>query len=237
MKMELKIFKDKNEVAEKFCAYLENLITVREAIYIALSGGSTPKIVFDRLAQNYSHLDWSNVHLFWGDERCVPPTHEDSNYKMTVDHLLSKIVIPKENIHRIKGEAPPAEEAETYGRLLERVLPKHNGIPQFDLVMLGMGSDGHTVSIFPNQIDLWSSEKWCEVADHPTNGQKRVTITGTVINHAREVAFLVTGAEKQEKVTEILQNKPNSKLYPAALVAPDYGRLSWFLDEAAAGGI
>ena len=235
--MEVNVFKDKQEVAEKFCAYLYDLITAQEVVYIALSGGSTPKIVFDWLAERYGHLDWSKVHLFWGDERCVPPTHEDSNYKMTVDHLLSKIVIPSENVHRIKGEAPPVQEAVSYSQLLEKTLPGHNGVPQFDLVILGMGGDGHTASIFPHQIDLWSSGRWCEVADHPTSGQKRVTITGKVINNAHEVAFLITGSDKKEKVAEILKNGPGGISYPAALVSPDPGKLSWFLDEAAAEGI
>ncbi|MEL7006925.1 MAG: 6-phosphogluconolactonase, partial [Bacteroidota bacterium] len=156
--MNTRVYKDKQEVAEQFSQYIEELVNKHNKISIALSGGSTPKVVFDYLAANYQGLDWSKVRLFWGDERCVPPTHNESNYKMTVDHLLSKINIPEENIFRVKGENSPGEEAVAYDQLLQNKLPIVNGIPQFDLVILGMGSDGHTASIFPHEIELWNSE-------------------------------------------------------------------------------
>ena len=131
------------------------------------------------------------------------------------------------------GENEPKSEAKRYGQLLAEKLKTANGIPQFDLVILGMGSDGHTASIFPHEIELWDSEANCEVAVHPDSGQKRVSLTGRVINNAREVAFLVTGADKQEKVTGILNQSLESKSYPASLVKPTSGKLYWFLDEAA----
>ena len=233
--MEVKVFKDKQEVAEKFSEYLAQLISSRDVIYVALSGGSTPKVVFDHLAEHFQDLDWSRVHFFWGDERCVPPEDQESNYKMTVDHLLSRINMPVENIHRIKGENEPVAEAASYSEQLVRFLPSQNGIPQFDLVILGMGSDGHTASIFPDQLHLWTSGKLCEVAEHLDTGQKRLTITGKVINNAMEVAFLVTGADKREKVNEVLRYDRNSQQYPAALVSPQSKKLLWFTDETAAG--
>ena len=234
--MKLKISKTKQEVAVDFSRYLAILISNRETIHIALSGGSTPKIVFDELAANFQDdIDWSKVHLYWGDERCVDPTDDDSNYKMTVAHLLSKINIPEGNIHRIKGENKPDEEAKRYADVLDEKLPKSNEIPQFDLVILGMGDDGHTASIFPYEIELWDSDRFCDVAVHPDSGQKRVTITGKVINNAETVAFLVTGSGKTEKFTEIINKTGNYKQYPSSLVNPKSGNLLWFLDEAAAG--
>ncbi len=234
--MKLKKFKTKQEVALYFSRYLAILIANRDIAHIALSGGSTPKIVFDELATNFQEdIDWSNVHLYWGDERCVPPEDDDSNYKMTVTHLISKIDIPEENIHRIKGENNPEYEAKRYAELLDERLPKAGGIPQFDLVILGMGDDGHTASIFPHEIELWNSEKYCEVAVHPDSGQKRITLTGGIINNADTVVFLVTGSNKTEKFNEIKNQMGNYKSYPASLVNPESGRLLWFLDEAAAG--
>lgn len=234
--MKLKISKTKQEVAINFSRYLAILIANRETVHIALSGGSTPKIVFDELASNFQEdIDWSHVHLYWGDERCVEPTDDDSNYKMTVAHLISKINIPKDNIHRIKGENEPEYEAKRYAELLDENLPKTKGLPQFDLVILGMGDDGHTASIFPHEIELWGSEKFCEVAIHPDSGQKRVSLTGKIINNADTVVFLVTGSSKAEKFTEIKNKTGNYESYPASLVKPSSGRLLWFLDEATAG--
>ena len=165
--MELKIFKDKKEVAAQFSSFLADRIKSGERLTMALSGGSTPKVVFDYLAAYYTDLDWSNVHLYWGDARCVPPTHDESNYKMTVDHLLSKIDIPEYNIFRVRGEDDPQSEAKRYANSLSNNLDLENGLPQFDLVILGMGSDGHTASIFPHEMPLWNAEGHCVVSTHP----------------------------------------------------------------------
>lgn len=236
--MELKIYTDKNEVAVEFSKYLADFVSQRKVSHIALSGGSTPKIVFDELASLYADkIDWKNVHFYWGDERCVDPTDDQSNYKMTVVHLLSKIDIPSENIHRVKGENDPEEEADRYAQVLEENLPKSNGLPKFDMVILGMGDDGHTASIFPHELDLWNSDKLCEVAVHPESGQKRVTITGGVINNADTVAFLVTGEAKSEKVRIITQQEKGYNRYPASLVSPISKSLVWFLDQSAASEI
>ncbi|WP_430907395.1 6-phosphogluconolactonase [Maribacter sp. 2-571] len=236
--MKTKIATDKANVAVDFSRYLAILISSRKTVHIALSGGSTPKVVFDELAANFqADIDWSKVHLYWGDERCVPPEDDQSNYKMTETHLLSKIKIPKENVHRVLGEDDPEKEAARYAALLEDHLPSVDGLPQFDLVILGMGDDGHTASIFPHEIALWQSEKYCEVATHPDSGQKRITITGKLINNAVIVAFLVTGKNKAPKVAEIIHKKGSFEAYPAALVAPKSQKLLWFLDAEAAQGL
>ena len=236
--MEFKIFNNKEDVAQKFSAYLFSLLQDKDQIHVALSGGSTPKIVFDELASEYGdQVSWEKVHFYWGDERCVMPTDEQSNYKMTKDHLLSKIDIPEENIHRIKGEADPQEEALNYAALISQNLPTVNGIPQFDLVILGMGDDGHTASIFPHQIGLWDSDELCEVATHPESGQLRITITGKLINNSAKVVFLVTGKNKSAKVREIIRKEGHYGSYPASLVAPRSDVLIWYLDTEAASEI
>ncbi|RIV68420.1 6-phosphogluconolactonase [Flagellimonas aequoris] len=233
--MGIKIYKDKNEVAVQFSAYFVEQAAGRDEFHVALSGGSTPKIVFDVLAENFAdQVDWGKVHFYWGDERCVPPTDAESNYKMTVEHLFSKIDVPHENINRILGERDPNGEAMRYANLLEIDLNRVDGIPQFDLVILGMGDDGHTASIFPHEIELWNAADHCVVATHPDSGQKRVSINGKVINTAKEVAFLVTGASKAEKVEAVIEKTEGSDVYPASLVNPKSGRLIWFLDEEAA---
>ena len=233
--MEIRVYKDKNEVAEQFSAYFAEKVANEESFHVALSGGSTPKIVFDVLAVNYADkIDWTKVHFYWGDERCVPPSDDESNYKMTAEHLFSKIEVPHENINRILGEKDPKGEAMRYANLLEIDLNRVEGVPQFDLVILGMGDDGHTASIFPHEIELWDALDHCVVATHPDSGQKRVSINGKVINTAKEVAFLVTGASKAEKVMAVVEKTIGSEAYPASLVNPKSGNLLWFLDAEAA---
>lgn len=236
--MTLHIFDTKEQVAKAFSEYFRDLAEGDQTLHVALSGGSTPKIVFDYLAANFGkEINWEKINFYWGDERCVPPTDPESNYKMTVDHLLSKIEMPSFNIFRVLGENGSEGEAVRYSQVLDTELPKANGIPQFDLVMLGMGDDGHTVSIFPDSISLWDASENCVVATHPDSGQKRVTITGKLVNNAKAVAFLVTGAGKAEKVQEIIKQEKDFASYPASLVQPTQGELVWFMDQDAAKGI
>ncbi len=234
--MKLKVLDNKQDVAKAFSEYLKELIEKADGkINVALSGGSTPKAIFDYMADNYKDsIDWSKLCLFWGDERCVAPTDAESNYKMTVDHLLSKIDFPKENIFRILGENNPEKEAIRYGKVLEEQLDSDEDGVIFDLVILGMGDDGHTASIFPYNIELWDNTNNCVTAKHPDSGQIRVSLTGQVINNASEVIFLVTGAGKAEKVELIIEEKEGFKKYPAALVTPYTENLTWFLDKDAA---
>lgn len=236
--METRIFENKEAVAKGFSAYLSDLIDSKSEIHIALSGGSTPKIVFDELVAEYGDkIDWKKVYFYWGDERCVPPSDSESNFKMTQDHLLSKIEMPAENVHRIQGENDPSQEAKRYSKVLQKQLPSENGMPRFDLVILGMGDDGHTASIFPDSIDQWEAKELCVTVAHPVSGQIRVSLSGGIINHAETVAFLVTGKSKAEKVREVIQKEGNFNSYPASLVKPESGNLIWFLDEDAAADL
>ena len=227
----IKIFDSKSEIAQFFGKLLKERTAQSDKVNIALSGGSTPKAIFDELAQSYADtIDWSKVHLFWGDERCVPPTDAESNYKMTVDHLLSKVDVPDANVHRVMGELSPGNACEIYDDLLNEKLPTIKGIPQFDIMLLGMGDDGHTASIFPHEIELWNAPGNCVVATHPESGQKRVSLTGQLINHAKEIYFLVTGTGKADKLDEIINQKPGYQGYPAALVVNPF----WLIDKDAA---
>ncbi len=205
---------------------------------IALSGGNSPKGLFKKMSKKYRNsIPWDRIHFWWGDERCVSPHDAESNYKMTVDYLLSKINIPKENIHRIKGERNPDEEAQRYSEEITLNLNSRNDIPVFDLIILGMGSDGHTASIFPNQMELLNTEKICEVAQHPNSGQKRITLSGRVINNANRIFFLVTGENKAMRISEIMNDTDAAKQLPAYHISANSGRLIWFLDDAAASKI
>ncbi|QRX64560.1 6-phosphogluconolactonase [Dysgonomonadaceae bacterium zrk40] len=234
--MNIQIFQSTDALCRAFTQWLKELLIEKGTITIALSGGSTPKSLFDYWAAlPGGEIDWKRVKFFWGDERCVPPTHEESNYRMTKIHLFDRIAVPEENIFRMHGENDPSEEAVRYGRLLQQELESENSTPTFDIVMLGMGDDGHTASIFPHQMELWDSETNCVAATHPVSGQQRVSLTGRVINAARNVAFLVTGSNKADKVQEIV-SKPEvaEKKYPAARVQPESGNLYWFIDRQAA---
>jgi 6-phosphogluconolactonase len=236
-KENIHIFPGVEELADYFAVKIAESISKIEGdrlFYIALSGGSTPGKIFRFLSENYKEkIDWSKVMIFWGDERCVSPASDDSNYRMAYESLIRNINIPGKNIYRIKGENDPAEEAERYSELVGRLLPHHKNIPQFDLVMLGLGEDGHTASIFPGDIHLFNSERLFEVSRHPSTGQTRITATGKLINNARQVCFLVTGESKAERVAQVIEKKTGWLDLPASQVNPADGRLGWLLDEQA----
>lgn len=233
--MEIQIFKTKDDLNYTFTERIKEIISEKERVTFALSGGSTPKSLFDYWAQlPKDEIDWKKVRFFWGDERCVPPSDDESNYKMTKEHLFDFVPVPNENIFRILGENDPGSEAVRYGKLLTGELETTNGVPSFDVLMLGMGDDGHTASIFPHEITLWDSPENCVTATHPVSGQRRVSLSGKVINAAKNVFFLVTGENKADKVKEIIEQPDQTgKKYPAALVQPDSGNLYWFLDHGA----
>jgi len=224
-------------VAEEFKQLSVSAGRHQEKIHIALSGGSTPKILFRLLAQAPYHddINWRLLHFFWGDERCVPPDHPESNYGMIRENLLQHIEIPESNIHRIQGEIAPDEAANSYSTEIQQNVPSGiNGFPRFDLILLGMGEDGHTASLFPDSDVLKIKDKICAVAVHPVSGQKRVTLTMPVINHAKKVAFMVTGESKREMVSEIFNQAPGFDKYPASLIHPSHGEIEWLLDGPAA---
>ena len=234
--MDIRIFDTQQQLNQAFTEWLKEIVRNKDRINVALSGGSTPKSLFDEWSMNHrDDIDWNRIRFFWGDERCVSPEDEQSNYRMSREHLFDNLSIPESHIFRIHGENDPDTEAHRYAEVLRNELPIVAGVPVFDVMMLGMGDDGHTASIFPDQLSLWYSDQLCVVGTHPQSGQRRVSLTGKVINHAQYVALLVTGENKAEKVAEIIENPQEAaKKYPAALVQPESGNLVWFLDRSAA---
>lgn len=229
-----------NEVLSEYFARLliDKVNKSKDHFHIALSGGSTPKSIFEYLAvHHYKTIDWQKVNFYWGDERCVPPTDSESNYKMAYDSLLGKLQIPESNIFRIKGENDPQFEADNYSAEIINHLKIENKFPRFNLIMLGIGEDGHTASIFPNQKSLLISDKIYATAFNPATEQTRITLTGRAINNAVTIVFIATGSNKAKVVDEIMSQKGNYKDYPASFINPQNGELYWLLDDEASSKI
>ena len=229
---------------ELFSAAAEELIhaatesvAARGRFTIALSGGSTPKSLFNLLATNArTTLPWDKMFFFWGDERHVPPTDPDSNYRMADESMLSKIPVKPENIFRIPAENPDAAAAaDTYEKTLQKFFSLQPGqFPRFDLILLGMGPDGHTASLFPGSAGLQENSRlvianWVEKFK-----TSRLTFTYPVLNAAACLAFLVSGTDKAPALHEVLESDAPGEQYPAKLVHPTDGKLIWLLDRAAA---
>lgn len=199
---------------------------------IALSGGSTPALMFKLWADEFGPTTpWERIRLFWVDERCVPPTHPESNYGMTRSTLLDSVPLPAQNIMRIHGEDSPELEAARYDELVRSLVPHEGGFPSFDLVMLGAGDDGHTSSIFPGQEHLLTAHEAYAVATHPTTGQQRIALTGMPIVHARHLAYLVTGPSKAPVVADMRAGRDSGPAAYLAHRALHHAEL--FADEAA----
>jgi 6-phosphogluconolactonase len=231
----LHIAPDKEQLAHDFAQFFADWANRQTKVAtVALSGGSTPRRLFEILATDYAQaIDWSALLFFWGDDRCVPPDHEESNFKMANDLLLRKVGVPEANIFRVHGEDDPAQEAIRYSEVIEQTVQIENRLPAFDLAIQGMGDDGHTASIFPHQMELLTDPRTCAVAVHPVSGQQRITLTGPVINNAKTIAFLVGGANKAEKVHSIITRDTASADYPSTHIQPNNGTLYWYIDEAA----
>lgn len=223
--------------AEEIIACIRQALEIQSSFSLVLSGGSTPKNVYSLLAdgEHASHVDWGRLLVFFGDERCVPPQHVESNYRMAREALLDKVPLPAENIHRIRGEELPAKAATIYQEELEEIYPLES-LPHFDLVLLGMGEDGHVASLFPGSPALLEKEHWFIMVEHnqpPPPLVRRVTAALPLINTARQVTFLVSGEKKSERVREVIYPETNRSL-PAQLVQPGSDRLLWLLDSQAA---
>lgn len=237
MILNLNIYETPEKLAEELAVQLMGWIenSPRPLFHLVLSGGKTPDLLFRALGEKYPDpAHWQKVHFWWADERMVPPENEQSNYGKVYQTLFSKNIIPEENIHRIKGENDPFEEVKSYSRQIAQKVPMQDGWPGFDLILLGMGEDGHTASIFPDQMYLLESPRACEVATHPKSGQKRVTLSGSTLNHALRVCFLVTGPDKAERIMEVATNQEKAWRLPAAHIHPVNDEVVWYLDEAAA---
>jgi 6-phosphogluconolactonase len=245
MKSDIKIVANAEELSrmakEEFVREARNVVRARGVCTVALSGGSTPRGLYRSLAGEREgsfrpRLSWDRIHFFWGDERHVPPEHPDSNYRMAHEALLSRVAIPPDNVHRIKTEYSDAgKAADEYDRTLREFFRLAAGqFPRFDLALLGMGSDGHTASLFPGTGAVHEQEhlvvaNWVE----QFHGY-RVTLTPPVLNNAAYILFLVSGEDKAEVLQAVLQGAYRPDRFPAQIVRPTHGRLLWLVDQAAA---
>lgn len=221
--------------AERFVEVAARACSQSDRFSVALAGGRTPKRVYELLASEdfKVRVDWSSVHLFFGDERAVPPNHPDSNYKMVFEALISKVPIPDGNVCRMLGEGDASANAYDYENRLKTFFAELPW-PCFDLIFLGMGEDGHTASLFPDSDALAEQSRWVVVTKNPQSGQERITLTLPVLNRASLITFLVTGKEKAQRLAEVLRPNSSSKLLPAQAIKPIDGKLEWFVDAAAA---
>lgn len=222
-------------VSEKVIRLARECILAGNPFSIALSGGSTPGILFEKIASaNQDPSLWEKVKFFWVDERCVPPDHPESNFRMTDETFFRPIKLSHTYVYRMMGEEEPYAEAYRYETLLRSQLPAREGLPCFNIILLGMGTDGHTASIFPDQMDLLHSRRICEVSRHPVTGQKRITLTGPVINNADLICFMITGVKKAGVLASILEDRKAAEKFPAAHIEPSHGMMEWYLDQGAA---
>ena len=223
--------------ADRLAMLAGQAVSARGRFAIALSGGSTPRPLYQLLAGPpwASRLEWSRIHVFWGDERCVPPDHADSNYRMARAALLDHVAIPAAHIHRIAGESEPDDAARAYEQVLRAFFLCPEGPPRrsFDVALLGMGDDGHTASLFPGTAPLAEQRRW--VMPNYLAGASspwRITLTPIVFNAVRDVVFLVSGESKAARLAEALESEENT--LPVQRIRPATGAVTWMVDEAAA---
>jgi 6-phosphogluconolactonase len=223
--------------ARMFVEWAWQAIARQGAFRVALSGGSTPKVMYGHLAsETYrKQVDWGKVHLFWGDERCVPPDDPESNYGMARKELLIRVAVPSANVHRMEAEREDlGRAAQDYEELLRKELDHdEHGLPRFDLILLGMGADGHTASLFPGARGIRTTSRWVSTPLSPKPGKRRMTLTLPVLNVAQRVLFLVVGPEKAAMLRTVLEEKVQPPL-PSQLVEPVDGQKVFLVDRAAA---
>lgn len=237
---ELRIYKEREQLAiaaaETFVEVAAESIRARGRSRVVLSGGSTPRRVYELLATDAfsRRVDWEHVDIFLGDERYVPRDDRDSNYRMAAETLLGKAPVPAANIRRVPTEiSPPGSAAQAYEDTIRRCFDEHTSIPRFDLVYLGLGANGHTASLFPNSSTLREGSRLV-VADFASEvGMWRITMTAPLLNRGRTVAFLVTGSEKAQVLRDVLLGPRDPERLPAQLIDP-LGELLWMVDESAA---
>ena len=239
--MELHIYKNPDELSRSVAAWIADTITAtlkqQDRFTIALSGGSTPKALHKLLAASpyKEKIDWSKLHVFWGDERAVPFDDDRNNAKMAYDTLLKFVPIPPYHIHAMRTDIGPEESAAEYEKILHMYFD--NTPLSFDLVLLGMGDDGHTLSLFPGTAAVHEEKAWTIAYFLKAQDMYRITLTKTIVNKAAKVAFLTTGANKAHALKEVQEGAYNPDLYPSQEIRPTNGELHWFVDEAAAADL
>ena len=234
------ILNDAHEVyvraAEEIAHIAGESICTHGEFTFCLSGGSTPAATYDLLATRFNlSVDWKEVQFYWGDERCVPPDHPESNFGMTNRTMLSKLALRPEQIHRMRGEDPPPQAAAAYERELKKCFGlSESEFPRFDLILLGLGDNRHTASLFPGDPALHETQRMVVAVEVDAEPRKRLTITPPVINNAQRVMFLVAGQGKAAAVKDVIEGPRDPDKFPAQIVDPHEGELIWILDKAAA---
>jgi 6-phosphogluconolactonase len=235
----LHVFPDSGAMAEALALRVkeeaEQAVSENRLYSVALSGGETASIVYRQFAEPgfVDRIPWELVHIFWTDERCVPPESGESNYGIAYRAFLKSISIPEKNIHRMRGEADPDIESVRYDKEVQEHLSlRSNSKNFFDVVFLGLGTDGHTASLFPGQEEIMKTPRLCEVARHPETGQSRMTLTPSAIQRSSRIAYHVIGQKKAGIVSELVLESAQRKKYPAAHILGE-----WYLDKAAASNL
>jgi 6-phosphogluconolactonase len=228
------------EAAKRFAQTAEAAVAGGGRFTVALAGGSTPRALYGLLAEEpyRSRVPWRQVHLFWGDERAVPPDHPDSNFGMAWSTLLGRVPVPPAQVHRMEGErVDPDAAAADYEAALARTfaVPAGGDPPSLDLVLLGLGADGHTASLFPHTEAVREARRWVVRNRVPRLGADRLTMTAPLLNRAAAVLFIVAGPDKAAALQRVLAPPPDPERFPAQLIRPAAGRVTWLADRAAAG--
>jgi 6-phosphogluconolactonase len=234
----LHIYKSPDEVSKSLAAWIteaiETTLQKQDRFTWVVTGGNSPKQLYELLgASPYrERINWSKLHIFWGDERAVPFDDPRNNAKMTFEHLLNKVPVVRDQVHVMDTSLPPAESAKAYEAILHRYFTNEG--PTFDLVLNGMGDDGHTLSLFPHTPVIHEKQAWVTSFYLDAQQMYRITLTAPIVNRAQKVAFLTFGANKSNALFEVIKGARNIEQYPSQLIQPDSGELHWFVDEAAA---
>ena len=236
--MKLHIYKNKAELSEAMaswmCEVIENTLKEQENFTLVLSGGSTPQLLYETLASDAykDKINWSRIHVFWGDERAVPYADERNNARMAHELLLDKVDIPANHVHIMRTDIEPNFATDAYRKMLHDFFD--NTSTTFDLVLLGMGDDGHTLSLFPGSPIIEEHDHWVNTVYNTDQAMYRITLMPKIINRSAKIAFMAEGEKKAKMLQLVLQGSYEPTKYPAQIIKPIDGELHWFVDEAAA---
>jgi len=236
--MEYKIYKTREDLAAELaswmCELIQSTLRGQEYFTLALSGGETPRLLYHRLATDYREkIDWKRIQIFWGDERVVPCKDDRNNAKMAQEILLEHVNVPSNQIHRMRTDIEPVFSSKEYEKMLHTFFD--NTSKSFDLVLLGMGGDGHTLSLFPHSLLLEEpTDKWVSSVYNNSQQMYRITLTPEIVNRASHIAFMVEGSQKSQVLRDVIRGPYRPSQLPAQIIRPLQGDLLWFLDEAAA---
>ncbi len=236
--MELHIKKDPVELsqalAEWITEYIEVSLRKQQRFTWALTGGSSPKILYDLLSQPpfRERIAWEKLHFFWGDERAVPFDDERNNAKMCFDHLLNRVPVKNDQVHTMRTDMDPMDSAREYEKILRKYFDDNGN--SFDLVLNGMGEDGHTLSLFPGTAVIHEEKAWVKSFYLEAQAMFRITLTAPIVNRASRIVFLTFGSAKAHALYQVIRGPHNPELYPSQIINPIQGELHWFVDDAAA---